>query len=106
VTDHGLHRNSAIVGDTELRALSPESLEIVGRIRDSYEDLWRSAVAELASRNPAGFDHSLLRFAIIQMCTGVAHWYRPDGPLSLEKIADQFCDIAVNMVLLGRASDA
>lgn len=102
VTDHGLHRNSAIVNDTELRALSDESREIVGQIRDAYEDLWRTAVEDLARLNPGSFDHSLLRFAIIQMCTGVSQWYRPNGPLSLDKIADQFCDIAIDMVVRGK----
>jgi AcrR family transcriptional regulator len=99
VTDHGVYRNSAIVVDTEIRALSPESRAIVNQIRDAYEDLWRSAIEDLARPVATAFDHALLRLAIIQMCTGVAQWYRPSGALPLETVASQFCDIAVAMVV-------
>jgi len=101
VTDHGVHQNSATVGDTELRALSPENRLVITKIRDAYEDLWRSAVSDLARQNPSAFNEALLRLALIQMCTGVHQWYRPNGPLELTEIADQFCEIAVDMVLHG-----
>jgi AcrR family transcriptional regulator len=94
---HGGHREEAIVADTELRALSAESRGAIQLIRDEYEVLWRQAIEDLAA-DQLTLDHCLVRFAIIQMCTGVAHWYRPEGPLSLDKITDQFGDIAVRMV--------
>ena len=46
----------------------------------------------------AELDRLEVPYRVIQMCTGVAHWYRPEGPLSLDKITDQFGDIAVRMV--------
>jgi AcrR family transcriptional regulator len=94
---HGEHREEAIVADTELRALSAESRAAIQPIRDEYEVLWRQAIEDLAA-GQLTLDHALVRFAIIQMCNGVAHWYRPEGPLSLDKITDQFGDIAVRMV--------
>jgi AcrR family transcriptional regulator len=97
VAVHGEHREEAVVADTELRALSAESRDAIQPIRDEYEVLWRQAIEDLAA-GQLTLDHSLVRFAIIQMCTGVAHWYRPEGPLSLDKITDQFGDIAVRMV--------
>lgn len=98
VVDHGLHPESAVVVDTELRALSPQSRATIGAVRDAYEDVWRLAIDELAGDDPRAFDARIVRFALIQMCTGVAHWYRADGPLTIDKIADEFAEIAVTMV--------
>ena len=44
------------------------------------------------------FAHAVRWFALLRMCIGVAQWYRPSGPLRLDKIADQFCDIDVRIV--------
>lgn len=96
---HGTYRANAIVGDTELRALSLESLSVVEAIRDRYEDMWRSVIEAIAAEHRLELDHALVRFAILQMCTGVAQWFRPDGALVLDKISEQFCDIAVRMLV-------
>ncbi|MFI8975034.1 TetR/AcrR family transcriptional regulator [Nocardia asteroides] len=99
VVDHGRYRNSAIVGDTELRAISAGSRATVGVIRDEYEELWRSAIEDFARSTGTNIDLALIRFAIIQMCSGVAQWYRSDGPISLDDIAEQFCEIAINIIV-------
>jgi len=32
--------------------------------------------------------------ALVTMCTAVAQWYRPDGPLRPDQIADRYADPA------------
>lgn len=89
VTYHGLHRRAAFVTDTEVRALTGESREMILAIRDDYERLFNQMIRD-------GIDAGLLSCseprtatrAILLACTGVALWYRPNGPLSLSEVAD------------------
>ena len=98
VTTEATHRLT-IVGDTELRVLSPESAQEVLQIRDAHEQQWAAAI-----RNGMGEgsfhveDEQLARFALIQMCTGVAHWYFPGGRLSLPAITTQYGDMALALL--------
>lgn len=86
---HGRNRMLSFVTDWEIRSLSPGTdahSEIVG-MRDAYEQLWSSAISEgidagvFSAANPR-----ITRLSLLNMCTGVSAWYRPDGPSSLEDI--------------------
>jgi AcrR family transcriptional regulator len=74
---------------SELANLTPGArAELIG-LRDKFEQVWRRVITE--GINEGAFspeDPSVARFSIIQMCNGVAVWYRPDGRLSLEMISD------------------
>jgi AcrR family transcriptional regulator len=96
VVVHGVHQLSAIVNDTELRALSEEHrASIVGK-RDEYEAYWRVALADGISRGVFSVeDPKMAAFALLQMCTGVAHWYSPDGELPIGRIGIRFADMAL-----------
>jgi hypothetical protein len=50
-------------------------------------------------------DPTLASLALLEMCTGVSHWYRADGPSPLREICDMFADAALGLVratVLGR----
>ena len=36
--------------------------------------------------------------ALVTMCTAVAQWYRPDGPLRPDEIADRYADLGLAML--------
>ncbi len=36
--------------------------------------------------------------ALVTMCTAVAQWYRPDGPLQPEQIADRYAELGLAML--------
>lgn len=88
---HAERRLEAIVQDTQLNALEPENRERVVAIRDAYEQLFRELLDE---GNAAGVwkveSTKLTGKAIAAMCTGVGIWYREDGPLSPDQIADDY----------------
>lgn len=40
----------------------------------------------------------MARYALLEMCNGVADWYRPDGRLSVAELQDRFSELACRMV--------
>ena len=62
--------------------------------RDQFEKLWRDVVED--GRRAGIFqcaDSGLAVRALMGVMNWTLTWYRPDGPLSIEKIADQYADL-------------
>jgi len=96
VRRHAIHAQACRVGDTELRSLSPGARARIVALRDEYQALWHQAIADGASSGAFAVpDVSLATMALMQMCTGVAYWYAPDGRLSLDAISAAFVAMAV-----------
>lgn len=55
--------------------------------RDAYEDLLRGLIAALPLR--PGLDRRLLRLQLLGALNGTRHWWRPDGPATLDEVARQ-----------------
>ncbi|MGW3242743.1 TetR/AcrR family transcriptional regulator [Streptomyces sp. NPDC001070] len=103
VLAHALHPSETAVVDHELRALGPEQREAAVRLRDRYEDRWRETItAGCAGGVFAVPEPSVVRIALLQMCSAVADWYAPDGPLGLDEIAGTHARIA--LAALGAAA--
>lgn len=99
VTVHGVHRLSATVNDAELRALGEERRASIMIKRDEYEAHWRAALAGGMARGVFRVDDGrLAAFALLEMCTGVAHWYRPDGEMPIREISIRYADMALSLV--------
>jgi AcrR family transcriptional regulator len=85
------HADELSLIQIELRALSPEQQrEIIAR-RDAYEARWRAAIQvgiDEGSLRP--FDVRLAGIGILSACNWFTQWYRPDGPLGVDEIADAF----------------
>jgi AcrR family transcriptional regulator len=72
---------------SELANLSPVARVELRELGDEFEDVWRRIISEGISEGTiVPEDPSIARLSIIQMCKGVAVWYRPDGRLSLDTI--------------------
>ncbi len=92
---HTERRPEVLVADTELRALDePGRTEVIG-LRDRHQALFRQAIDRLGTDEPG-----IVTSAVITMCTDVALWYRPDGRLDPDAIADRY----VRLVLAGIAA--
>jgi len=99
VTTHATQRLLCIVSDTELRSLSKERREEVVAYRDRYEDLWRETIdLGVASGDFATHDTAVASSALLEMCTGVAHWFREGGRLSLAEINALYIDMALGLL--------
>jgi AcrR family transcriptional regulator len=99
VVTHALRRAETLVVDTELRSLSPAGRAPIVALRDEYEHLWASVIEE---GQTAGVftvpDRSVARLGLLQMCTGVASWYSPEGKRGLGEIAEMHAHMALAML--------
>lgn len=98
VTLHALRPREATLGETELRSLTGERLEMAVAKRDAYEAI---VVGVLRDGVRAGvfepLDPKLTAFAVISMCTNVGIWYRPDGRLTLSEVARSYATMATRL---------
>lgn len=91
-------RYKARVAD-ELRDLEPSRLERVLEIRDEYEGVLKEILRD--GQEQAGWgliDLPIFSYAFATMASAVCTWYRPDGRLSAEEIADIYAEIALRAV--------
>lgn len=89
----------ARVTDAEIRALNGAARQSVLALRDSYEELWQEAIERGAA---AGLFHvpqpRLTTFALLEMCTGVSHWYSPGGRYTVAAISDYYSALSLRML--------
>ncbi len=78
----------------EWRFLSDDRREQMAERRDAYEALFRQVIGEgIASGTFTAVDPRLTATAILTALNGIATWYRADGALSAEEIADHHADL-------------
>jgi TetR/AcrR family transcriptional regulator, cholesterol catabolism regulator len=86
------HADELSLVQIELRSLTDERRRTMIQRRNAYEDLWRNALNDgIASgqlRQDA--DVRLAGIGILSACNWFTQWYRPDGPMSVDQIADGF----------------
>ncbi len=78
----------------EWTSLGPERREAVARSRDAYESYFKNVIAEgVAAGELARRDARLAAIFLLSAMNGLVHWYRPDGPLGPEAIAEHYADL-------------
>ncbi len=81
---------------TEWRHLSPDRREAISTRRDAYEVRLRELIVDGISLGAFGAtDPALAATFILTALNGIAAWYRPDGRLSADRIADHYVDLAL-----------
>jgi TetR/AcrR family transcriptional regulator, cholesterol catabolism regulator len=85
------HADELSLIQIELRALEPDRRrEIIAR-RDAYEGRWRRAIQDgIDDGSLRAFDVRLAGIGILSACNWFTQWYRPDGPLGVDEVADAF----------------
>lgn len=79
------------VSDAELEHLTPAQYEKIAILRERYEQLFVEIMNDgIAEGELRIKDVGLAAKALIQMCTGVSYWFKPDGPLSATEIAENY----------------
>jgi TetR/AcrR family transcriptional regulator, cholesterol catabolism regulator len=95
---------SVIVADPELasvfvhewRHLSGDRREAILGRRDAYEARFRRLVADgMATGDFTSTDPAVAATFLLTALNGIAGWYRPDGRLTADRIADHYADLAV-----------
>ena len=93
------HQAACFVANSELRYLDPEQRQQIVAERDRqqkvFQDLIDEGVASGAFRTPHPHEACV---AILTTCAGVTIWYRPDGSLTPDDIAERYSRLALAMV--------
>ena len=65
--------------------------------RARYDEVWRGLIADCAAAGQLrdGVDPNVLRLLLIGAMNGALEWYRPDGRLKIDTLADRFAEIIV-----------
>ena len=80
----------------EWRHLEGERRAAILERRDAYERRLRDAIADgMASGELLPTDPAVAASFILGALNAVAAWYRPDGRLAADRIADHYADLAV-----------
>ncbi|WP_307578852.1 TetR/AcrR family transcriptional regulator [Paeniglutamicibacter psychrophenolicus] len=90
---------TARVAEYEMRALSAANRTSMQQLRDDYESFFAQVVERgLRVGDFATEDATMARLALMEMGTGVAHWYRPDGRLPLADVQHNFVTMACKIL--------
>lgn len=90
---------TARVAEYEMRVLSPGNRTAMQKLRDDYESLFAQVVERgLRVGDFSTEDATMARLALMEMGTGVAHWYRPDGRLTLVEVQHNFVNMACKIL--------
>ena len=93
----------AHLGD-EIRALPPTARRQIEHRMRVYFDLVRDTLDELQSSGRLrGVDPTVATFSLIGMVLWLPRWFRQDGRLTQNEIADQLANFAVGGLVGGRA---
>ncbi|MEE2058681.1 TetR/AcrR family transcriptional regulator [Rhodococcus artemisiae] len=90
---------ACLVANTELRYLDDLNRRRVVGSRDAQEHLF----VEIAEKGVEQGLFDLPRVhqavtAVLTMCSGIPLWFRPDGPLTAQEVADDYGRYALNLV--------
>lgn len=93
---HSLDRADAVfLSYMELRNLTPENFARIEALRRAYEDRLESILREgLADGAMQIADAKLATLALIAMLTGITTWFRADGRLTRDGVADIYWNMA------------
>ncbi|MFG1357420.1 TetR/AcrR family transcriptional regulator [Xanthobacter pseudotagetidis] len=70
------------------------------RLRDAHEGLLRAIVAEgVADGSFRAMDVAMTGRAVLSLLSWMARWYRPDGAMGAEEVADFYCDLIAGGLL-------
>ena len=96
VVFHGLHTRAAFVTDSEIRALTPPPRAALIAKRDEYQRMFSELIRDgIRDGSLRTSDVHVATYAILLQCTGVALWFDPSGPLSLEEVAELHVELVL-----------
>ncbi|WP_084727636.1 TetR/AcrR family transcriptional regulator [Rhodococcoides yunnanense] len=96
---HTEHRALALIGASEIRSLDDVGLRIVVSLRDQQQQIFQGViargVAEGAFTTPYPTQAAM---AIINMGSSISSWYRADGELTADELAQRYAALALGTV--------
>lgn len=94
----------SILGDTgeamsvlvyEWRSLKPDSQKHILALRDAYEQLWLDTLEEAREADMVHIEPFILRRFLTGALSWTTNWYKPDGEMTLEQLAEDALQLAI-----------
>ncbi len=82
----------------EWRSLSQESQQFILELRDTYEQLWLEVLEEAKAAGYFKADPFILRRFLTGALSWTTTWFHPEGPMSLEQLAEQALSLVLKEV--------
>ncbi|GAA3582768.1 TetR/AcrR family transcriptional regulator [Amycolatopsis ultiminotia] len=96
VLAHAVQPGETRVVDNEVDALSAPARARVVALRDEYEQRWAQIIEDGVESGAFHTDRpAVTRLALLEMCSGVARWYSPRGPVRLDELATHYAELAL-----------
>jgi AcrR family transcriptional regulator len=95
---HTKHHLEAAIINAQLVSLSPEHYKQAIVVRHDYENILADIVEGCVAAGGSVPDVRITVFALLQMTSAIATWYRPDGPMEPGVLADHYVALAEKMV--------
>jgi AcrR family transcriptional regulator len=91
---HLPRRDQVFVSYMELRNLTPENFAQIEGMRRAYEDILEDILKDGEAAGVfASPDTRVSTLALIALLTGITNWYRDDGRLRIDAVADIYWDL-------------
>lgn len=82
----------------EWRSLSQASQQFILELRDTYEQLWLDVLSEAKAAGYFNADSFILRRFLTGALSWTNTWFRPEGPMSLDQLAEQALSLVLKEV--------
>lgn len=93
---HTSRRMEVSIGTMELRSLSAEHYDIIVGYREEYQGVLTEILQDGQDTGLWNVpDVKITTYAIIAMLTGIANWYRADGPYTHDELIQQHIDLVM-----------
>jgi len=96
------YRAQVAIFNQERRHLTGERLADITRKRDEVEAVARKAIQagiDEGAFNPR-LSGQIVAFGIFGMCAWAFQWFNPEGSMTIDDVADQFCTIVLDGLLV------
>ena len=102
---HTHRRELGFVGASEMRSLEPANRARIADLRMAQQRMVDREVEDAVRQGRFRTDHPHeAARAVVTMCTALPTWWRPDGPLTAEQIAERYVDFSLDLMLTRGAS--
>jgi AcrR family transcriptional regulator len=104
---HTEQQEEVIIGNLELRSLSPKNRRVVTGLRDRYSMILTNLIKEGVRQKLFKVeDPRIATFAIISLMSGVCYWYRAEGRVSQADLVDQHIRMVFQLLGVAGAGKA
>ena len=100
---HLNRQKETFIANTELRGLTPEHYREIVDKRDAYEQIFQGIIRAGCEADVfATADVRILSYAILTLCNAGAIWFKPQGRMAVDAIADIYEKFVLHGLKAGR----